>query len=38
MRAVAAANQGLPRSFLRTWVRIMTKNATELSQKGFTFK
>jgi hypothetical protein len=38
LRAVAAANQGVPRSFLRTWVRIMTKDATELSQKGFTFK
>jgi hypothetical protein len=38
LMAVAAANEKLPRSFLRTWVRILPKNAKELTDVGFTFQ
>jgi hypothetical protein len=32
---VAAANKDVPRSFIRTWVRILPKNSDELQKAGF---
>jgi hypothetical protein len=38
LKEVAAQNQGLPRSFVRTWVRILSKDAQELKRVNFVFK
>jgi hypothetical protein len=38
VKEVAAQNQGVPRSFVRTWVRILSKNSNELKLKGFVVK
>ncbi|HEY3608790.1 MAG TPA: hypothetical protein VGL06_14905 [Pseudonocardiaceae bacterium] len=35
MAEVRKANQGVPRSFLRTWVRMLPKDSGELSKAGF---
>lgn len=38
LKAVAAQNKDLPRSFVRTWVRILRKDTKELRNVGFVLK
>jgi hypothetical protein len=37
LKAVKAANKNVPRSFVRTWVRILPKDSQELKGKGIVF-
>ncbi len=38
LKSVRAANKDVPRSFVRTWVRILPKDSKELTDKGIAFK
>jgi hypothetical protein len=38
LKAVAAGNEKVPRSFVRTWVQILPKNSQELAKVGFALK